>query len=195
MESRLANTIEVFKTDLRWVAAVYDNEGLLSRLSFYNDSKKLALAAVEEFLTPCHGTLKGGSELQTELSRYAQGTPATFAKISLSPCRTKFQTAVRQACRAVGYGKTATYGELAHAAGSPKAARAVGLCMRNNPIPIVVPCHRIVGVGDRLIGFSAGPGISLKMALLEMEGVKRKFVNRKGQLPLEELTMFDYVNG
>jgi len=177
MESRLANAIEVFRTDLRWVAAVYDNEGSLSRLSFYNDSKKLAVAAIEESLTPTHGILKGGSELQTEMSRYAKGSPATFAELSLSPCRTRFQTAVRQACRAVGYGKTATYGELANVAGSPKAARAVGLCMRNNPIPIIVPCHRILGIGDRLIGFSAGPGISLKMALLEMEGVKKKFVN------------------
>ena len=177
MELRLANTIEVFRTDLRWVAAVYDNHGLVSRLSFYNDSKKLAVAAVEEFLTPTHGIRKGGSELQTQMSRYANGLPATFSKLSLAPCRTQFQTAVRQACRAVGYGKTATYGDLANSAGSPKAARAVGLCMRNNPIPIIVPCHRIVGIGDRLTGFSAGPGISLKKALLEMEGVKRKFVN------------------
>ena len=164
-------------TDLRWVAAVYDDEGLASRLSLYNDSKKLALASVGEYLTPTHSFRKGASELQIQVTRYANGSPATFNNVSLAPCRTQFQTAVREACRAVGYGETATYGELANAAGSPKAARAVGLSMRNNPIPIIVPCHRIVGVGDRLVGFSAGPGISLKKALLEMEGVNRKFVN------------------
>ena len=177
MASRLAKTIEVFRTDLRWVAAVYDDEGLVSRLSFYNDSKKLALAAVEAFLTPTHSIRNVDSELRTQMIRYANGSPVTFTNFSLSPCRTRFQTAVRQACRAVEYGDTSTYGELASAAGSPKAARAVGLCMRNNPIPIIVPCHRILGVRDNLVGFSAGPGVSLKKALLEMEGVKRKFVN------------------
>lgn len=175
--SQLGNTFEVFKTELRWIAAVYDSEGLLARLSFYNDTKQMAVAAVREYLSPMHNKRTGGSDLQSQMSRYAKGSPTFFSNIELAECRTQFQKAVRQACRDVDYGKTATYGELALAAGSPKAARAVGLCMRNNPIPIIVPCHRIVGAGDRLIGFSAGPGISLKMLLLEMEGVNRKFVN------------------
>jgi methylated-DNA-[protein]-cysteine S-methyltransferase len=69
----------------------------------------------------------------------------------------------------VGFGETVTYGELAARAGRPGAARAVGSAMANNPLPVVVPCHRVVGAGGSLGGY--GGGLDLKRALLALEGL------------------------
>ena len=68
----------------------------------------------------------------------------------------------------VPYGRTATYGELASRAGSPKGARAVGMVMNRNPIPIVLPCHRIVGASGSLVGYAGG--LERKEQLLRLEG-------------------------
>jgi methylated-DNA-[protein]-cysteine S-methyltransferase len=68
----------------------------------------------------------------------------------------------------VPYGETTTYGTLAARAGHPRAARAVGSVMNRNPVPIVVPCHRVVGAGGSLVGY--GGGLDRKLALLRLEG-------------------------
>jgi methylated-DNA-[protein]-cysteine S-methyltransferase len=69
----------------------------------------------------------------------------------------------------VRYGEVATYGALAARVGKPRAARAVGGALNRNPIPIVVPCHRIVGASGALVGYAGG--LERKQALLELEGV------------------------
>jgi methylated-DNA-[protein]-cysteine S-methyltransferase len=71
----------------------------------------------------------------------------------------------------IPFGRIITYGELARKAGSPKAARAAGQVMATNPIPIVIPCHRVVGHDGHLTGYSGGDGIDLKKRLLALEGV------------------------
>ena len=71
----------------------------------------------------------------------------------------------------VPFGKVITYGELARQAGSPKAARAAGQAMASNPIPIVIPCHRVVGSDGHLTGYSGGEGIEFKKRLLRLEGL------------------------
>ena len=80
--------------------------------------------------------------------------------------------AVLRAMRAVGYGETITYGELARRSGTGLPARAIGSIMGSNPVPLVIPCHRIVAA-DGLGGYSGGPygqGVATKRALLELEG-------------------------
>lgn len=72
----------------------------------------------------------------------------------------------------VPWGETVTYGELAELAGRPRAARAVGSAMRNNPIPFVIPCHRVVAAGNKIGGYGGGRNATqLKRALLKREGV------------------------
>jgi methylated-DNA-[protein]-cysteine S-methyltransferase len=72
----------------------------------------------------------------------------------------------------VSWGETVTYGELADLAGRPRAARAVGSAMRDNPLPFVIPCHRVVAAGGRIGGYGGGRNaVSLKRRLLEREGV------------------------
>lgn len=109
-------------------------------------------------------------ELAARLQAYFHGAVDDFADIKLDlPESTAFQVAVRKAVRAIPYGQTATYAEIACRAGSPRAARGVGGVMASNRIPILIPCHRVVASGGRLGGFSAPRGVDLKRWLLERE--------------------------
>lgn len=82
-----------------------------------------------------------------------------------------FHEKVLKACADIPYGKTKSYGDLAFEVGNPKAARAVGQAMRNNPIPLVIPCHRVLASGGGLGGFAGGTdgGLNWKRYLLELE--------------------------
>ncbi len=82
-----------------------------------------------------------------------------------------FQDRVYEITKKIPQGKVATYGQIAALAGSPKAVRAVGMCMKTNPNAPIVPCHRVVASNGSLTGYSAGEGISTKKVMLESEGV------------------------
>jgi len=83
----------------------------------------------------------------------------------------EFHRAVYARARAIDWGETTTYGALAKATGSPEAARAVGQAMGRNPVPIIIPCHRVLASGNKIGGFSAFGGAVAKERLLAMEGV------------------------
>lgn len=85
-----------------------------------------------------------------------------------------FGNVVYQVTRMIPEGKVATYGQIARMAGSPKAARAVGMLMKNNPDAPRIPCHRVVGVDGSLVGYSGGIGLPTKKKRLLGEGVKFK---------------------
>lgn len=117
---------------------------------------------------------KAKRNLITGLSRtirdFFQGRPVSFDfPLDLSGM-TDFQHAVLQATQRIPYGQTATYADLARAAGRPGASRAVGGVMAGNPLPLIVPCHRVVRSDGGLGGFSAPQGVALKERLLELEG-------------------------
>ncbi len=100
---------------------------------------------------------------------YFEGKPAKFAvDIDLSEVPT-FQRMVLEACGCIPYGKTASYADLARAVGKPGAARAVGGAMAHNPLPLVIPCHRVVRSDGSLGGFSSPRGIKEKVRLLRLE--------------------------
>jgi methylated-DNA-[protein]-cysteine S-methyltransferase len=84
-----------------------------------------------------------------------------------------FERAVYAAARAIPCGETRTYGELAEAIGQPGAAQAVGLSLGRNPVPIIVPCHRILAASGRSGGFSAPGGVATKFRMLQIEGAVR----------------------
>ena len=81
-----------------------------------------------------------------------------------------FSRRALEACAKIPFGKTMSYGELARAAGSPKAARAAGAALAANPMPIVIPCHRVIAASGKLTGYSAPGGLAVKRALLRHEG-------------------------
>jgi len=82
-----------------------------------------------------------------------------------------FQQRVFEVVRRIPAGETMSYGEVAAAAGSPGAARAVGQALGRNPFPIVIPCHRVLAAGGRIGGFTATGGVSVKAKMLAAEGV------------------------
>lgn len=106
-----------------------------------------------------------------EIRRYLAGERVDFASIAIDLADVgEFRRAVYEAARAVGWGQTASYGELARRIGFPWGARAVGQALARNPVPLVVPCHRILTHDRRIGGFSAYGGTLTKQRLLALEG-------------------------
>ena len=101
-----------------------------------------------------------------ELAAYFAGARRVFT-VPLDPAGTPFQRRVWEALRSIPYGKTASYGAIAAQIGNPRAARAVGMANHCNPIPILIPCHRVVGAGGELTGYAGG--LEIKRRLLELE--------------------------
>jgi methylated-DNA-[protein]-cysteine S-methyltransferase len=101
-----------------------------------------------------------------QLRAYFAGELESF-DLPLSPAGTKFQLDVWKSLCDIPYGETISYGELARRIGNPNASRAVGLANGSNPIPIVIPCHRVIGSDGKLTGY--GGGLPIKETLLALE--------------------------
>lgn len=87
---------------------------------------------------------------------------------------TEFQKAVWKQIAKTGFGKTITYGEIGAKIGNPAAARAIGGAVGQNPVPLIVGCHRVLGSNRRITGYSGGNGLSTKWQLLQLEGIEAK---------------------
>ena len=103
-----------------------------------------------------------------ELLEYLSGERRDF-DLPLSPRGTPFQLRVWRALRDIPWGQTRTYRDIALAVDCPRGFRAVGMANHHNPIPILIPCHRVVGSGGTLTGYAGG--LALKRALLKLEGL------------------------
>lgn len=139
------------------------SNGALEELRFPN---KVKLELPEEQYLKDAGSFK---DVVEQLSQYFDGRRTDF-DLQISLIGTEFQKRVWQELRNIPYGKTASYGEIAERINNPKACRAVGLANNKNPIPIIVPCHRIIGKDGSLTGF--GGGLELKQQLLDLEGFR-----------------------
>jgi methylated-DNA-[protein]-cysteine S-methyltransferase len=105
-------------------------------------------------------------EAAKQLNAYFSGKLQDF-EMPLAPQGTAFQLSVWDALLAIPYGETISYGELARRLGNPNASRAVGLANGSNPIPIIIPCHRVIGSNGKLTGY--GGGLPIKEKLLALE--------------------------
>ncbi|MGB1007625.1 MAG: methylated-DNA--[protein]-cysteine S-methyltransferase, partial [Thalassobaculaceae bacterium] len=103
-----------------------------------------------------------------QLGQYFSGERRDF-DLPLAPEGTDFQNAVWDALRRIPYGALRSYRDIAESLANPKAVRAVGAANGRNPIPIVVPCHRVVGAGGKLTGYSGAGGTATKKWLLDHE--------------------------
>ena len=103
-----------------------------------------------------------------QLKEYMEGQRKQF-ELPLNPNGTEFQRKVWNALTKIPYGETRSYKDIAIAVGNEKASRAVGMANNKNPIPIVVPCHRVVGSNKKLVGYAGG--LDLKEKLLNIEGI------------------------
>lgn len=117
-------------------------------------------------LEDCLQDTEGMHGVGRELQEYLCGQRKEFT-FPLDYLGTEFQQKVWQALRDIPYGETCSYGDIARAVGNPKSARAVGQANHRNPLPLVIPCHRVCGHDGGLGGFSGG--LSCKSFLLELE--------------------------
>lgn len=165
---KLMNTIETIAADRLALDILWEgpNKKYLAGL-------RLGWAAVKK---PTHQALSQTAKLLEEhLKRYVRGEEVEWPESALDfTALPPFAAHVLKTLqRTVKHGRVTTYGELARSVGRPGAARAVGGAMARNPWPLVVPCHRVVGAGGKLTGFS-GAGLSMKRYLLDLEGIPYK---------------------
>lgn len=112
-------------------------------------------------------------QLIAEIQRYATGERVDFSSTALDLSKVgPIDREICTAARSIGWGATTTYGDLARQTGTPGDARGVGQAMSRNPMPIVIPCHRVLAKGNKLGGFSAYGGTVTKERLLALEGVR-----------------------
>jgi methylated-DNA-[protein]-cysteine S-methyltransferase len=156
-------------TPLGRLLVVQGPEGLV-RIAFEGEPEDRVLAEVVSALGP--NVIGSDRELATErdaLSDYLEGDATVLAlPVDLRLMAAPFRRAVLEKLREVPRGQTVSYGELAARSGNPKAARAVGSACARNPVPIVVPCHRVLPGTGRLGNYGGGP--ERKRVLLELEG-------------------------
>jgi methylated-DNA-[protein]-cysteine S-methyltransferase len=107
--------------------------------------------------------------LVAKLRAWARGESVSFDDVALDLDGTAFERAVWDETRRIPAGETRTYGQIARTLGKPGAARAVGAALGRNPVPVIVPCHRVVASDGSMCGFSAPGGIELKKRMLGLE--------------------------
>ncbi len=146
-----------FNSPLGWLELVASGH-VLTAIRYLNNKP-------DSVQTPHHPVFE---QATSQLSRYFNKDLAHFT-ISLSPNGTTFQKTVWGELQNIPFGTAITYGELAKRLGDPNKVRAVGRANGKNPIPIVIPCHRVIGSEKKLIGYAGG--IERKRFLLEHEGV------------------------
>ncbi|MCU0837556.1 MAG: methylated-DNA--[protein]-cysteine S-methyltransferase [Rhodospirillales bacterium] len=127
------------------------------------------LVALEWGWSPAAGVSSVLDRAIRQLEAYFDGALTGF-ELPLAAAATPFQARMRAAMVAIPYGETVSYGDLARWLGS--APRAVGRACARNPLPVIVPCHRVLAGGGRIGGYSGGVGIETKRALLRLEGCR-----------------------
>ncbi|MBI2861286.1 MAG: methylated-DNA--[protein]-cysteine S-methyltransferase [Chloroflexi bacterium] len=169
-------TGNIVHTHLGSIAVALSPQGLV-RLILADDEREAAMQLQLAF-----PEAKPGADLGTlaqKLRAYADGQQVTFDEPVDLHNGTSFQRSVWQATRDISYGIVFTYQELATRLGVPRSARAVGQALGANPVPIIIPCHRIVGHDGGLVGY--GGGLGWKEKLLRLEGfvVERQRIVRR----------------
>ena len=143
----------------------------LCRICFPSESEAHRARWFDRYFsaTPWEGEGSSLGEAIRQLIRYFEGRKGSF-ELPLDLRGTPFQIQVWRQLLEIPYGTTVSYGEVARAVGNPRASQAVGSAVGRNPVPIVVPCHRVIGHDGSLVGF--GGGLPTKVKLLELEGVQ-----------------------
>lgn len=155
-------------TDLGWIALLFSPRGLRAAtlpLPSHEDALQRAMAlGASEPASPAEA-----GDLPRRLQDYARGRPVRFDDLTIDwDGLSQFRRAVLRQAMAIPRGETRSYRWLAERVGQPQAARAVGRVMATNPLPIIIPCHRVVASDGSLRGY--GGGLSMKERLLRLEG-------------------------
>jgi len=160
------DAFEVFETEWGWMGLAW-RAGRLFRVLLPGDRRQVEREGRRLALPRVEGARSG---LAQDCLRYFEGEQVRLRAPLEFPPASEFRRRVWEATVRVPYGQVVTYGSLAARVGRPGAARVVGQAMAHNPLPLVVPCHRVVSAGGGLGGFSARGGVGLKRRLLALEG-------------------------
>jgi len=160
----------VFETELGFAAIAWSDEGITRfNLPGPKDGATNRLGGATPTEPPPHV-----AAVIDQAQRYFAGEQIDFAPIGLDLSSVDpFRRSIYDALRKVGFGETVTYGELAKRVGArePQAAQDVGVAMARNPVPLIIPCHRVLAAGGKLGGFSAPGRTEAKQRMLALEGV------------------------
>ncbi|EPR12147.1 methylated-DNA--[protein]-cysteine S-methyltransferase [Ruminiclostridium papyrosolvens] len=163
--------IYFFQTQIGTIG-IAEEDNRITNVFFETDYNKEAVFNGDKFLQQSGFYLNETALLReagNQLDEYLKGKRIAF-DLPLAPKGTDFMKTVWNCLNTIPYGDTKSYKQIAEAAGNPKACRAVGMANNKNPIPIFIPCHRVVGANGSLTGYRGG--LEIKQKLLEIE--KRK---------------------
>lgn len=150
-----------------WIAV---SEQGLAAIEWSQDQAGFSAYLTRRFKRPVQPDFEKAAPALHQLDEYLRGARKAFdLPIDWSLLR-PFQQRVLQIVFAIPYSQTRTYGDIAHEIGNPRAARAVGRANATNPMPLVIPCHRVIGGDGKLHGYGGGNGLPTKEWLLQLEG-------------------------
>ncbi|NLE01206.1 MAG: methylated-DNA--[protein]-cysteine S-methyltransferase [Fibrobacter sp.] len=152
----MASNLFFYTTNIGKIGIV-ESDGFISKLFFDNEKIPQGISVFESALL---------REAARELDLYLQRKLFSF-NLPLKPAGTDFMVSVWNALREIPYGECSTYKKIAVSIGNPTAVRAVGMANNRNPIPIIIPCHRVIGSDGSLVGYRGG--LELKKRLLQLE--------------------------
>lgn len=167
IELFVETNLAVFDTQIGWIGVAWNTRGIVA-LDLPRGSREQILRALRHEFPD--GVVRAGApaEIERELRAYAAGHLREFhVPLDWSAIKS-FQRAVLETANKIPFGETRSYGWIAQQIGKPRASRAVGQALGANPIPIILPCHRIIASDGSLGGY--GGGLPLKKKLLRLEG-------------------------
>ena len=148
------------------ILEIKDENGYITGVRLLTEKEEIAKVESQSPSTPVL------QQAHAQLTEYFAGVRTTFTLPIKFTTGTPFQHSVWNALRSIPYGETRSYGDIAVAIGNPKAVRAIGQANHNNPILLLVPCHRVINKNGSIGGF--GCGVEVKKQLLQLEGLEIK---------------------
>ncbi len=170
-DDKMAKSLKyvIFRTRWGYFGLLGSEKGLVQSCLPVADTQKAKKLLLDDLGTANCDT-KGFTDLQEKIKAYFDGSYVDFVDTRLVlDGLTEFSRNVLTECRKVKYSQTISYSELAKLAGRPKASRGVGNILAKNPLPLIIPCHRIIRSDGKIGGFSATGGIGLKERMLKLE--------------------------
>lgn len=171
MEPKKKYQYDLFKTQWGWFVLLGNENGVI-RTCLPVAHKEAIESRMLSDIPNAQRSKKEFSVLEKRIQDYYKSKPVDFSDVAVClEGLSEFQQHVLSALRHVTYGKIVTYGQLAQLSGNPKAARAIGSVMAANPLPLIIPCHRVIKADGTIGHFSAPGGTNTKIRMLELEKV------------------------
>jgi methylated-DNA-[protein]-cysteine S-methyltransferase len=170
-----AATYHVFETAAGYCAIAWNDDGIVRLQLPASDAGATERYLLRRLPGAAPGTPTSAiAAAIAAVKHYFMGQRVDFSEIRVDlGTQGEFFTRIYAEARRIGWGKTTTYGTLARQLGAdPQAARDVGQAMARNPVPLIIPCHRVLAAGGKVGGFSAPGGSAAKIRMLELEGVR-----------------------